>query len=194
MLLCVVLTSLVAMATSAAIINKEGSTVKKLVLFPEKHAWCETQPIKQVVGEPGCNSVEVNNNVCLGQCISYRVPKTYPAEPSTDELKYCDVCKPSNSTWQKITLDCPEHPDTPQVSKLVELIEHCRCQACDNGEDMRLAAAHRQRHAHQRRTEEEEDPPDLQKVVQQRHTPLRSEEDDLGNEDWSDDDDVTYEN
>ncbi|CAH1239999.1 NBL1 [Branchiostoma lanceolatum] len=167
MLLCVVLTSLVAMATSAAIINKEGSTVKKLVLFPEKHAWCETQPIKQVVGEPGCNSVEVNNNVCLGQCISYRVPKTYPAEPSTDELKYCDVCKPSNSTWQK---------------------------ACDNGEDMRLAAAHRQRHAHQRRTEEEEDPPDLQKVVQQRHTPLRSEEDDLGNEDWSDDDDVTYEN
>ncbi|XP_019637279.1 PREDICTED: neuroblastoma suppressor of tumorigenicity 1-like [Branchiostoma belcheri] len=152
MLLCAVLTSLVAMATGAAVLNKEGSTVKKLVLFPEKHAWCETQPIKQVVGEPGCNSVEVNNNVCLGQCISYRVPKTYPAEPSTEELKYCDVCKPSNSTWQK-------------------------------------------RHAHQRRAEETEDPPDLQRDVQQRHTPpLRSEERDLGNEDWADDDDVTYEN
>nr|CAI5817425.1 unnamed protein product [Callosobruchus analis] len=55
--------------------------VHNIVLYPEKHSWCQITPIQQIVGSPGYEPVTIDNNVCVGACYSYSIPKTQPAEP-----------------------------------------------------------------------------------------------------------------
>jgi neuroblastoma suppressor of tumorigenicity 1 len=48
--------------------NREHK-VHNIVLYPDKHSWCTTLPIKQVISaetEDGCKSIEIDNNVCVG--------------------------------------------------------------------------------------------------------------------------------
>ena len=44
----------------------------------------------------------ISNRVCVGQCFSYSVPQSVPANVYDDRLHYCDSCQPKNSTWIKV--------------------------------------------------------------------------------------------
>lgn len=65
-----------------------------IVLYPDRHSWCQTTAIKQIVASPGYESVTIDNNVCVGACYSYSIPRTQPAEPGELIGPYCDSCQP----------------------------------------------------------------------------------------------------
>ncbi|KAK7574197.1 hypothetical protein V9T40_011388 [Parthenolecanium corni] len=104
--------------------------IHNIVLYPDKHSWCTTTAIVQVVGHPGCNSVKIDNNVCVGACFSYIVPKTIPETPG-DVLPYCDSCQPDHISWKKINLECTEgNYKNQNLTKYVQLIHDCTCGSC----------------------------------------------------------------
>ncbi|CAM9939779.1 unnamed protein product [Lampetra fluviatilis] len=90
--------------------------------------------------------------VCLGQCYSYSVPDTLPQ--TSESLLHCDSCTPSDTTWDVVTLQCgDDYSDggggdadddgaegSPEVTKLVEKILRCECQACGAQQHLLLAA------------------------------------------------------
>lgn len=107
-----------------------------MVLFPDKHSWCEKQEIKQVISFPGCKSIEIDNNVCVGACFSYSIPHTEPSDPGEVIVPYCDSCQPSDTRWHEVTLDCREgHQNDPEQApkliKRVQLIRNCSCISCE---------------------------------------------------------------
>nr|XP_032824220.1 uncharacterized protein LOC116950506 [Petromyzon marinus] len=131
----------------------EPAPVSKLALFPDRPAWCETRNITQIVSHAGCTSREIDNRVCLGQCYSYSVPDTLPQ--TSESLLHCDSCTPSDTTWDVVTLQCgDDYSDggggvdadddgaegSPEVTKLVEKILRCECQACGAQQHLLLAA------------------------------------------------------
>lgn len=109
--------------------------VHNIVLYPDKHSWCNTTPIKQVVAFPGCSSVEIDNNVCVGACFSYSIPRTAPSAPGELIKPYCDSCQPSTVAWQHVTLNCTGE-DTESLQKRVQIIRNCSCSTCDAGDDI----------------------------------------------------------
>ncbi|KAK7793246.1 hypothetical protein R5R35_010239 [Gryllus longicercus] len=110
--------------------------VHNIVLYPDKHSWCKITPIKQVVTYPGCNSVEIDNNVCVGTCFSYSIPRTLPSAPGELIKPYCDSCQPSVLIWKNLTLTCKgEDPDASEMQKSVQIISNCSCSTCDFGEE-----------------------------------------------------------
>lgn len=125
--------------------------VHNIVLYPDKHSWCRTTTIKQVISYPGCRSVEIDNNVCVGACFSYSIPHTEPSDPGEAIVPYCDSCQPSETAWQDVSLECsPSEPSrttsssssasfavssdgnsSPQFVKRVQIITNCSCAPCD---------------------------------------------------------------
>jgi neuroblastoma suppressor of tumorigenicity 1 len=79
--------------------------VHNIVLYPGKHSWCKTTPIKQVVAWPGCVAKEIDNNVCVGACFSYTIPQTEPSAPGDVISPYCDSCQASEVTWMEVGED-----------------------------------------------------------------------------------------
>ncbi|KAK9505339.1 hypothetical protein O3M35_009420 [Rhynocoris fuscipes] len=69
----------------------------------------------------------MDNNVCVGACFSYSIPRTEPTAPG-EVAPYCDSCQPSTVTWKHITLNCGE--DKEPLIKRVEFIEDCSCLTC----------------------------------------------------------------
>ncbi|NP_001158417.1 neuroblastoma, suppression of tumorigenicity 1 precursor [Saccoglossus kowalevskii] len=122
------LLNLVAMVTVSTSVHNTHH-VNTIALFPERTAWCEAQEIEQIIGHDQCTSKPISNRVCVGQCFSYRIPRTVPPTPNKEDLHYCDCCRPSVVTWEKITLDC-NSDEMPQVDKMVEMIQECTCKAC----------------------------------------------------------------
>ena len=112
---------------TVAVCHREHK-VHNIVLYPDKHSWCKTTPIKQVVAFPGCNSVEIDNNVCVGACFSYSIPRTSPAAPGELIKPYCDSCQPSAVRWQHVTLECE---DVDKLQKRVQIINNCSCSSCE---------------------------------------------------------------
>lgn len=112
--------------------------VHNIVLYPEKHSWCQITPIQQIVASPGYESVTIENNVCVGACYSYSIPKTQPAEPGELIGPYCDSCQPSDMKCYHVNLPRSENTvDGPKLMrKNVQIITNCSCQTCDKvGED-----------------------------------------------------------
>ncbi|XP_046673149.1 uncharacterized protein LOC124362570 [Homalodisca vitripennis] len=104
--------------------------VHNIVLYPHKHSWCKTTPIKQVVAYPGCDSIEVENNVCVGGCFSYSIPRTIPSSPG-EVVPYCDSCQPFTHTWKQVVLNCSSGDYKGELlSKMVQIIEDCTCTKC----------------------------------------------------------------
>lgn len=75
--------------------------VHNIVLYPDKHSWCNATSIVQVVAQPGCEPVEVDNSVCVGACFSYSIPRTEPHSPG-EVAPYCDSCQPSHISWKQV--------------------------------------------------------------------------------------------
>ncbi|XP_034951791.1 LOW QUALITY PROTEIN: uncharacterized protein [Chelonus insularis] len=105
--------------------------VHNIVLYPDKHSWCKTTPIKQVVTWPQCSSQELDNNVCVGACFSYMVPHSEPSAPGDLIRPYCDSCQPLDSIWHTVTLDCKDEDNNPtKMLKKVQIITNCSCSSC----------------------------------------------------------------
>ncbi|XP_015595678.1 uncharacterized protein LOC107267961 [Cephus cinctus] len=105
--------------------------VHNIVLYPDKHSWCKTTPIKQVVTWPQCSSQELDNNVCVGACFSYMVPHSEPSAPGDLIRPYCDSCQPLDSVWHTVTLDCKDEENNPiTMQKKVQIITNCSCSSC----------------------------------------------------------------
>ncbi|KAK0175750.1 hypothetical protein PV327_009477 [Microctonus hyperodae] len=105
--------------------------VHNIVLYPDKHSWCKTTPIKQVVTWPQCSSQELDNNVCVGACFSYMVPHSEPSAPGDLIRPYCDSCQPLDSVWHTVTLDCKDEKHNPiTMQKKVQIITNCSCSSC----------------------------------------------------------------
>jgi neuroblastoma suppressor of tumorigenicity 1 len=112
--------------------------IHNIILYPHKHSWCEIQEIKQVISFPGCKSIEIDNNVCVGACFSYSIPHTLPSDPGEVIVPYCDSCQPSETKWHEVALDCREgHQNDPEQAprllKKVQLIHNCSCSSCEKG-------------------------------------------------------------
>ncbi|KAJ8958049.1 hypothetical protein NQ318_002058, partial [Aromia moschata] len=107
--------------------------VHNIVLYPEKHSWCQTTPIQQVVASPGYEPVTIDNNVCVGACYSYSIPKTQPAEPGELIGPYCDSCQPSEMKCYHVNLraDDKNADGAEIIQKRVQIIMNCSCQSCD---------------------------------------------------------------
>uniref|UniRef100_A0A8D8SNJ9 Neuroblastoma suppressor of tumorigenicity 1 n=1 Tax=Cacopsylla melanoneura TaxID=428564 RepID=A0A8D8SNJ9_9HEMI len=105
--------------------------VHNIVLYPDKHSWCKTTPIKQVITHPGCKSVEIDNNVCVGACFSYSIPKTEPITTG-EVVPYCDSCQPTVVIWKHVVLECPDsdYEEDNVMTKRVEMIDQCACASC----------------------------------------------------------------
>lgn len=142
--------------------------VHNIVLYPDKHSWCITREIKQVISYPGCKSEEIDNNVCVGACFSYSIPHTEPSDPGEVIVPYCDSCQPSDTTWHHVTLQCNKnnHETPPQLVKRVQIINNCSCSSCE-----------KDRFTHPRDLEEgaddlmtqQNDVPDLLKILHNRN-------------------------
>ncbi|XP_026678510.1 uncharacterized protein LOC103507990 [Diaphorina citri] len=128
-LLC--LTSQHAIGHVISSVTHKEHKVHNIVLYPDKHSWCKTTPIKQVITHPGCKSVEIDNNVCVGACFSYSIPRTEP-ETQGEVLPYCDSCQPSHIKWKHVTLECPDsdYEEDNVMTKRVEMIDGCACTSC----------------------------------------------------------------
>ncbi|KAL4084966.1 hypothetical protein QTP88_027825 [Uroleucon formosanum] len=101
--------------------------VHNIVLYPDKHSWCTSTPIKQVISDVDCDPVEIDNLVCLGACFSYSIPRTVPANNGDEVNSYCDSCQPVNTLWIPVKLKCS---DGTNHTKRVQLIKECRCSSC----------------------------------------------------------------
>ncbi|ETN67019.1 hypothetical protein AND_001182 [Anopheles darlingi] len=118
--------------TPCTIANREHK-VHNIVLYPNKQSWCTTRNISQVITEPGCKQVTIDNNVCVGACFSYSIPHTEPSDPGEIIGPYCDSCQPSDVSYKRVKVDCTEHPSmkTPYIYKHIQLIHNCSCTACE---------------------------------------------------------------
>lgn len=85
--LLVIVTLLTTYTTTA---HREHK-VHNIVLYPDKHSWCLPTAIKQVISYPGCKSVEIDNNVCVGACFSYSIPHTEPSDPGEVHMFNCII-------------------------------------------------------------------------------------------------------
>ncbi|XP_025404930.1 neuroblastoma suppressor of tumorigenicity 1-like [Sipha flava] len=101
--------------------------VHNIVLYPDKHSWCTSTSIKQVISAMDCDPVEIDNRVCLGACFSYSIPRTLPADNSDEVNSYCDSCQPIKTLWIPIQLSCNGGTNH---TKHVQLIKECRCSSC----------------------------------------------------------------
>lgn len=125
-------TSVLVFGVRASEIESTNSTLRRhkvhnIVLYPDKHSWCTSTPIKQVISDVDCDPVEIDNLVCLGACFSYSIPRTVPANNGDEVNSYCDSCQPVNTLWIPVKLKCN---DGSNHTKRVQLIKECRCSSC----------------------------------------------------------------
>lgn len=118
---------------TSPILGDREHKVHNIVLYPERHSWCQTTPIKQVVALPGYESMTIDNNVCVGACYSYSIPRTQPAEPGELIGPYCDSCQPIDTRCYHVNLKADDkNEDGPRtVQKRVQIITNCTCLSCD---------------------------------------------------------------
>lgn len=136
--------------------NREHK-VHNIVLYPDRHSWCSTRNISQVISYPGCKQVTIDNNVCVGACFSYSIPHTEPSDPGEVIGPYCDSCQPSETSWHNVTLDCSENSnnngdeeDKPAfLVKRVQIITNCSCASCEKQTHKKHHHHHQQQHHHQ---------------------------------------------
>ncbi|XP_055634303.1 uncharacterized protein LOC129774564 [Toxorhynchites rutilus septentrionalis] len=127
------------LAMVEATLGNREHKVHNIVLYPDKHSWCSTRNISQVISYPGCKQVTIDNNVCVGACFSYSIPHTEPSDPGEVIGPYCDSCQPSETSWHHVTLDCSENSNNngdeeakPTVLvKQVQIIKNCSCTSCE---------------------------------------------------------------
>lgn len=69
---------------------------------------------------------KLRNRICVGQCISYVVPKEVPSD-ERKTLDHCEDCRAINSSWATVTLKCR---NSTSITKAVEIVRTCVCRLC----------------------------------------------------------------
>ncbi|KAG5875156.1 hypothetical protein JTB14_014285 [Gonioctena quinquepunctata] len=115
------------------VLSEREHSVHNIVLYPEKQSWCQITPIQQIIASPGYETVTIDNNVCVGACFSYAIPKTQPAEAGELIGPYCDSCQPSAIECYHVNLrEEDNNIEGPKISqKRVQIITKCSCKNCD---------------------------------------------------------------
>lgn len=97
-----------------------GTSVLSLGRLNLKTDWCNAHPFKETVRHHGCTTVEVENNMCYGQCNSFYIPKRFFS---------CSYCAPSRMESKTVRLECPgQNPSF--VIKKVKIVLECACKDC----------------------------------------------------------------
>lgn len=97
-----------------------GSSIMNLGRLNLKTDWCNAHPFKETVRHHGCESVEIDNNMCYGQCNSFYIPKRFFS---------CSYCAPSREETVSVRLECPgKNPSF--VIKKVKIVLDCACKDC----------------------------------------------------------------
>ena len=97
-----------------------GSSVMSLGRLNLKTDWCNAHPYKETVRHHGCTMVEVDNNMCYGQCNSFYIPKRFFS---------CSYCAPSRMESMNVRLECPGQ-NPAFVIKKVQVVLECACKDC----------------------------------------------------------------
>lgn len=80
--------------------------------------WCIAHPFKDKIHHHGCETLEVENNMCYGQCNSFYIPPK--------KFIYCSYCAPSRMETKNVRLECPgQNPSF--VIKKVKIVLECAC-------------------------------------------------------------------
>lgn len=88
--------------------------------------WCKTEPLKQMVREPGCISRQIVNRFCYGQCSSFFIPKSDKRDSGIAAFTACGFCKPKRFSSIRVTLQCP-HRQQKFKRKKIQRIKQCTC-------------------------------------------------------------------
>jgi len=97
-----------------------GSSVMNLGRLNLKEDWCNAHPFKETIRHHGCTTVEVENNMCYGQCNSFYILKRFFS---------CSYCAPSKVETKTVRLECPgQNPSF--VVKKVQIVLDCACKDC----------------------------------------------------------------
>ncbi|XP_044764153.1 uncharacterized protein LOC123320786 isoform X2 [Coccinella septempunctata] len=125
--------SFFALGFSKSTLTEREYKVNNIVFLKDHYSWCQVTPIQQIITSPGYQSVTINNNICVGACWSYSIPKTQPAEPGEIIRPYCDSCQPNVTKCYHVTLTSEDTnlagPKT--IQKRIEIIKSCHCRPCD---------------------------------------------------------------
>lgn len=85
-----------------------------------KSDWCVTHPFNETVHHRGCQSAQINNSMCYGQCNSFFIPKKFVS---------CSYCAPFKQETINVRLECPgQNPSF--VIKKVKVVKECACHDC----------------------------------------------------------------
>ena len=99
---------------------KNGMSLINLGHLDLKTDMCKAYHFKETVRHHGCKSVNIDNNMCYGQCNSFYIPKRFVS---------CSYCAPTRQEVVGVRLECPgQNPDF--VIKKVSVVKECGCKDC----------------------------------------------------------------
>jgi len=131
-LICLAVCSKAGIIITAGPEPHEHQQVQDLIRNSSENTWCRPGTIRQIVAENNCESVELENKVCLGSCLSYSVPRTLPRANHEVVLNHCETCQSNKFHWVNVTLSCSQKDETYTMVKTVQKIESCECRDCPN--------------------------------------------------------------
>ena len=85
------------------------------------NTFCETKRFNQTVKVEGCETINIMNNYCYGQCRSLFMPY------KTQGFFSCYLCTPIKKRIQNITLQCRENDEIKQKQLKMTMVEKCGC-------------------------------------------------------------------
>lgn|SRR6218665_299916 len=149
--------SLVRPSSRQNVIHGSDSAVVIARMTYLKKEMCKSEPLEQVIKEPGCIRRRIVNRFCYGQCNSFFIPKVVVQSdrhkdrggrrgnrqgrrrlPKTEEdeeasiasssFRSCSFCRPKTIEWDVVILQCP-NSKPPIRRKRIPVVKQCTCVA-----------------------------------------------------------------
>lgn len=86
---------------------------------PARSRKCQTIPFKQTIQHKDCRTKIIDNNYCMGGCMS-------SSKPNEKKVQNCSVCWYGETEKINITLDCPKRNKKIKIKKVL-LVKSCVC-------------------------------------------------------------------
>ena len=83
---------------------------------------CKTIPFKMTINKPDCFKRKIDNNLCVGSCLSAFIPQHGNAP-----LEACNICQPVVEVNMTIGLTCRDGDRYFPVEEQVTVFKHCGC-------------------------------------------------------------------
>ena len=105
--------SLLILSISSFVLGLDNS------IFIRQRQTCERHKYTQTISHDGCESKEIDNYYCQGQCVSGFIPLLDGNGKAT-----CAGCKASKVKYYIVTLDCQKNR---KIDIGVEIYDQCKC-------------------------------------------------------------------